>query len=71
MRYSEMTELTISLTPEALSALDFYIAQIAPGKSREFAAAQAIQEWAAANGHSQDNEEMGLRPEELSAANDD
>jgi hypothetical protein len=67
---SDTDELTLRLTPPLAAAIDRYIAESAVGHDRAGAIVQVVREWALAEGYMTANDD-GLRPEQLSAANDD
>ena len=66
---TDVTTLTITLTPELADALDRYIVESGLGCGRDVALMQAFRDWATSKGLV-DTGDDGLRPEQLNAAND-
>lgn len=67
---SDTEQLTINITPGLRAALDRYIAESGAQNDRAGAVAQIVREWALGAGYMSAAGD-GLRPEQLSAANDD
>ncbi|HEV7415146.1 MAG TPA: hypothetical protein VGN98_03255 [Tianweitania sediminis] len=71
MTVTENTSLTLSLPPDLVTAINRYAAQRDLGSNQAEAAIQALRQWAINEGLlSPAGGDEGLRPEDLSAAND-
>lgn len=63
-------EITIRLSGELLRAVDRFIEENEETETRPQAVLSALREWALAEGYLNELGEEGIRPEDLSAAND-
>ncbi|MGN6771116.1 MAG: hypothetical protein ACTHJQ_14915 [Rhizobiaceae bacterium] len=61
----------VRLSGDLLSALDRFIEEHDGREDRPHAVVAALREWAHAKGYLSEPGDEGLRPEDLSAANDD
>jgi hypothetical protein len=62
--------VTVALGDGEIVALDRYIDQHRPGRSRADAVAEIIALWAASQGNRNAERDEGMRPEDLNASND-
>lgn len=61
---------TLRVDADLLAVLDHYIAEHAPGATREDALRAVLREWAGRHGYLPLHQQ-GVRPEDLNASNDD
>jgi hypothetical protein len=68
---SDAEEITLRLNGDLLDAIDRYVEERGRHEARSRAVLSALREWAHAKGYVAEPGEEGIRPEDLSAANDD